>query len=277
MATKVRVLLGALVGLVTVGALATPAMASGVATETGSAIVGPQPVATVTGVDVTVTFLSTTGQDGQPRIGLRELGRTAEAASSPVPGLVAQGLTSLEIYLALAPQGAAAPDALVRVQAAEASQLGRDAAVRTVRAQRAESDGMSTLSLDSCKNLIRPSSWTGIHGAWDKSGASYSSGYQIKYMGANSGYQTGRKVALAACNESSTSHLTASYGYHQRWNNLGWQSGDTVDVPVGGYAAWYWQWGVWNNGTFFGASYQVNGNSVDGFSLVTAEWHDIPW
>src|SRR3954462_2690622 len=123
--------LGAVVALLA-GALAGLALAPSAAHGTPAerhTIARSHEVGTVTSGGATVTFLSEPGPDGQPQIAIREHGTMR--AGSPVAGLVAQRLTPLEIFPALAPHGVAAPAELVQAQPADAARIGRDATVRT--------------------------------------------------------------------------------------------------------------------------------------------------
>jgi hypothetical protein len=91
-----------------------------VATEVGS----------VSAFGATVTFYLL-AQDGKTAIGMKETG-SAFAKHTVVAPLLAKGLTTQEIYLALAPKGAAVPAALVAAQADEAAQSHRNAEVQLV-------------------------------------------------------------------------------------------------------------------------------------------------
>ena len=88
----------------------------------------PSEVGSVTAFDATVTFYSVT-HSGKTEIGMRETG-SAFAKRLLVAPLLAQGLTSQEIYLALAPPGAVAPPELGAAQADEAAAMRRSAELR---------------------------------------------------------------------------------------------------------------------------------------------------
>jgi hypothetical protein len=271
--TAIRVLLGAIAAAAVTGALGSAALAS--PPLNGGAVgptMHPETIATVSGAGVTVSFLALPGRDGQPLIALQEQG-SARSAGSPVPALITQRLTSQEIYLALAPAGATAPAELSRLQTAEAAQLGRDAAVRTVRAT---APAITPQTVQSCGAGLAP--WN-THGAWVTGGASYpsgTSGTQSQYVGGSSGFETTSPVAFAACNTSSTANLTVSYAINQRWNNLGWQASGTAVAGPGGFFAWYFlSRHTDSDGVLRGASYVIKGLSTGSFDLVTARWASL--
>ena len=272
----VRAAVGALAAAAVVGVLAGPAAAGSAgqpAAPQAAGPVQPQAVATVIGAGVTVTFLSTAGPDGQPRIAMYERG-SARAARSPVAGLLAQWLTSMEIYLALAPAGTPAPEALAQVQATEAAQLGRDASIHHPATAPVAAHPNS---LQGCKNLIFVdlTSSNGF-GIWGNIGAvAYPAGLvgtQSQFVGGVSSYETTDVVGFGACNESGSATVSASYGYNQRWNNLGFQNSSTFLISPGGYGVFYYAYAWSANGITHGASYRIDGASAGPFDLVTGEW-----
>lgn len=266
-------LLGAAIvaGLAAAPATAAPTAAAP-AGATSTVPLQQQEVASVTRAGMTLSFVREVGPDGQPRIQLFERG-SLRGPASPVPALIAQRLTAQEIYLALAPRGAAAPAALADLQAAEAAGLGRPAALRAARPLPTGAVGNSVAT---CQNHIYAdiSDFAGV-GLWSKkSGVAYPSGAQFLYHGGLSSYETTNFVGFGACNESN-SNLTASYAINQRFNNLGWQQSGTFPVGQGGYAVWWYKYHKTVGGVTRGASYQIKGSSAGAFDLVTGEWFTI--
>jgi len=255
---RTRVLvLGALVGALAVGALARPAFAAGghpPDTERSTE------VATVTRGSMTLTFLA---EPGSNRIALREQG-SRHAGPSPVAGLIAQKLTTQEIYLALAPRGSQAPAALQQAQAGEAARLGRDAAVRAAQVPVTA----AAIGQQACANLVLPNDtqW------YDYLPQTFASGSATQYVGGISSFSTTSLVGFGACNESDTAQLKVRYSYVQRWTKQGWTDNQTGDFPVGpgGYVMWYYAWEGYSAATgWMGASYRVTGTSNGSFDLVS--------
>jgi hypothetical protein len=261
-----RLLLGGLLALAAIGLTSGPA--AGATGATGTA--APVEIARVTNNGVTVSFL-TVGTAGHPEIALAAQG-SLRGAVSPVPALLAQRLTSQEMYLTLAGPGAVAPAALAAAQPAEAAELGRAATVHLGQLPAP----VITSSLTSCQSHVYGdiSDFAGV-GLWSKkSGVTYPSGSQTLYHGGISTYETRNFVGFGACNESS-SLLTVDYAYNQRFNSLGWQQSSSFPAGAGGWYAWYYKWLKTVNGVPHGASYRIHGASSGAFDLVTGEWFTI--
>ncbi|MEN3356607.1 MAG: hypothetical protein V7637_589 [Mycobacteriales bacterium] len=274
-----RVLLGAVAATAVLGLPAGPATAAPAAAPAagpvgvaGAAPAAGQEIARVTGNGVTVVFVSTAGPAGRPEIALFARG-SLRGPVSPVPALLAQRLTSQEMYLTLAGRGAVAPAALAGLQAAEATELGRDATVRAGVLPPAA----ATNSVTSCQSRLFGdiSDWAGV-GLWsNKGGVAYPSGSQVQYVGGISTYETRNAVGFAGCNASANQNLTLDYAYNQRFNSLGWQQSGTFPVGPGGWGGWYYKWLKTVNGVPHGASYKIHGSSAGAFELVTGEWFTI--
>jgi hypothetical protein len=250
---------------------ATAAPAGSAGAPAGVAATGE--LARVTSNGVTVAFVNVAGPADRPAIALFATG-SMRGASSPVPALLAQRLTSQEMYLTLAGRGAAAPTALATLQAAEAAELGRPAAVR---AGSLPPSAAVPSSVASCQSRLFGdiSDWAGV-GLWsNKDGVAYPSGSNTQYVGGVSSYETRRAVGFAGCNASATKTLTLDYAYNQRFNSLGWQQSGTFPVGPGGWGGWYYKWLKTVNGVPHGASYRIHGNSTGGYELVTGEWFTI--
>jgi hypothetical protein len=217
-------------------------------------------VATVTAAGVTLTFLSGTGPDGRSHVAMREHG-SIRTARSPVAGLVAQRLTPLEIYLALAAPGAAAPADLVGVQATEAARLGRDPAVRTARV---DSTTFAPLSVPDCRATVL----TGDHQWYDESDVTYPSGHGLRYVGEVADFEATNMVAFGACNDTAAT-MTVSYAINKRWQSDGWIPSSLYPLGPGGYYVWYYSYGGYKNGVARGASYRITADGNGAYHLVT--------
>ncbi|MFF5287849.1 hypothetical protein [Paractinoplanes globisporus] len=244
----VVLLAGTLAGLALAPSAANAAPAGRHASEVG----------TLTSGGATVTFLSEPGPDGQPLIAIREHGTMR--TGSPVAGLVAQGLTPLEIFLALAPGGTAAPMELVRAQPADAARLGRDGAVRTARP--------AGLLAVSCSEEVLPT--TGSDQWYNVADVVYPGGAGIQYVGGVASSEITGMVGYGACNDSAANMLV-SYAYNARFTNDGWIPSGTYPLGAGGYYAWYSAWSGYRNGVLRGTSYKVSATASTGgsYHLVT--------
>jgi hypothetical protein len=149
-------------------------------------------VGSLSAAGVTVTFYSAS-VNGKSHIGIRENG-SAFAKSSPIAALVAQGLTTQEIYLALAPDGAAAPPALVAAQADEAVVLHRSADIRHVTVDKS---AVVPKSLAACETRLFSDLAPPYGFRWSAGPSGTFS--NAAYEGLN---ETTFWVLLGACNES---------------------------------------------------------------------------
>ncbi|HLK39825.1 MAG TPA: hypothetical protein VKU41_23875 [Polyangiaceae bacterium] len=214
-------------------------------------------------LDAKVTFYSAI-VDGKTDIGMLETG-SAFSKHMIVAPLLAQRLTTQEIYLALAAQGATAPPALVAAQADEAAAMGRSAEVRRVTVDTSQ---FVEKSLAWCENLILgKSAPDGSAYYWSLfSGNTYSNQCGAQYYPTSTGYgscnQTTDWVIMGGCNEGSTTvYIGASEQYGSTCSN-GYSIG-TYNMAPGYYAYWYWKntGGAWYDvgtaGTCPGANYDM--------------------
>jgi hypothetical protein len=194
-------------------------------------------VASVSGAGVTLTFFAAPAENGKQVIGIRENG-SAFAKSSPVAALVAQELTSQEIYLAFAPDGATAPAALVAAQADEAAALGRSADVRHATIDR---NAVVEKDLAACKSalFVNISSWGGP-GSWSAGpSGTFGGGFTTESLP-----ETARPVVLGACNESSADVFLNGQGTGK------WPGAKNPIVTFGAdmgafqYYLWFWVFSV---------------------------------
>jgi len=252
----------------------------GDADSMGGIPVAEQEIATVSAAGVEVTFLAEFEPDHPPTIALREQG-SVNATTSPVLQLMAQRLTSLEMYLTLAPGQNQAPLLLRQAHDAEAAALGRDALVRVGSLEASpivEKDLAS--KYQACKtsvlldfdviNSLLPTpgnSIGGLNGTLDE----FTSGSHHQFVGGASNYATTNVVGLGVCNGSNDT-VKASYAYDQRWNGLGWQNGTPIALGSAGFARWFFRFSWTSGGVTRGASYRVNGSSPGLFFLTTREF-----
>jgi hypothetical protein len=252
-------------------------------------------LATLEGDGYRLTFLSLDDGSGTLEVGMREDGLVS-APNSPVAALVARGFTPLEIYIALGGPDTLPPEELVRAHAAQAEREGRDASVRSPGAIRRPSHDKSVKSCKD-KTFVDVSGWAPDGDHWENStGATYASGISSQYVGNVSSYSTTRPVVLAACNDSPSATLSASYAYRKNWDGQAWENGSVVAVNPGGYVVWYWRWSFSHGCTatangcvgdcytyafgpgfacgvkWHGASYKVTGRSSGSYVLATAVW-----
>ena len=233
-------------------------------------------VATVSAAEVTLTFYSSL-VDGKSVIGMRERG-SAFATSSPVAELVAQNLTSQEIYLALAPKGANAPQALVEAQVDEAAALDRSPELRQVTIDTAafvEKD-LSACEQKLFSDIPAPNGGHWVPGPSSPFGPSYldhgdPNAWASETVGPTAGY-----VLVGACNESDVDVTLFGWANGQ-WpgaNNpvTSWQA----DMGAYQYYNWYWLY-YWNTsgcgsfGCTYGATYTQSAYSYGGvYDIVTA-------
>jgi hypothetical protein len=233
--------------LVAIGALGGCGATSGATDTEGEPVpssapsAAPTEVGSVSAFDAKVTFYSVT-VNGHTDIGMMETA-SAFAKGRLVAPLLAQGLTTQEIYLALAPEGATAPPALVAAQADEAVSMRRSAEVRHVTV---DSSQLVEKSLTACESTIA-SSIAPPNGAgffWGIDGArTYTNSYGSQYTGHNCTYTTDW-VILGACNETSVSlNISAGAFYGNSCGSLFYASGSSNGVPMGGFqsVAWYFR------------------------------------
>jgi hypothetical protein len=216
--------------------------AAGEPVPSGAPSATPVEVGSISAFDATVTFYTVT-LDGHTNIGMMETA-SAFAQGRLVAPLLAQQLTTQEIYLALAPEGATAPPALVAAQADEAASLRRSAAVRHVTV---DASPLVEKNLIACEgtigNAIPPPD--GSNDWWEiNSGRTYTNSYGSQYSDHNCTY-TQNWVILGACNETSVAlNIVAGEFYGNSCGNLSYISaGGGNGVTMGGFGslAWYWQ------------------------------------
>jgi hypothetical protein len=155
-----------------------------------------------------------------------------------VAALFAQELTSQEIYLAFAPDGATAPAALVAAQADEAAAMGRSADLRHATIDR---NAVVEKSLAACKSalFVDISSWAGP-GSWSAGpSGTFGGGTTTRSL-----TETSNAVVLGACNESSASVSLSGQGTGK------WPGAKNPIVTFGAsmgafqYYLWFWSFGV---------------------------------
>jgi len=227
----------------------------------------PVEVASISGAGVTLTFYSLPGPNGRPGIGMTERG-SAYAKTSPIPGLVAQKLTSQEIYLALAPEGATAPGPLVEAQADQAAMLDRSADLRHVTIDR---NAVVEKNLASCESgLEQPWNQSGSWHLW--SAGLYTQGVETDMRAAGVGVHL--PVMLGACDES-IPELLLYWNGEEMWSGGGiWEDEETI--TPGYYYVYYWQWWVNQNGVAYGVNYTFYSDTQGGsgyFDQITGEWY----
>lgn len=212
---------------------------------------GPTAVADVAVADAKVTFYVRT-QNGHTDVGMLESG-SAYAKNTIVAPLLAQRLTTQEIFLALAPAGSVVPPALVAAQAEEAAAFGRSADVRRVVI---DPTALIEKSLTSCENAILGTTppggsefaWAAFEaGNFDNSGSAWTYQYPTynqQNCSASSNYTTDWAI-MGGCNESSTTvNFMAIEGWncYNGYNYINGSGGTTLSN--GYYAYWYWQAGT---------------------------------
>jgi hypothetical protein len=222
-------------------------------------------IGSVTIADAKVTFYSRTSysltSNRETEIGMSETG-SAYAKRTIVGPLLAQGLTTQEIYLALAGPGAVAPPELVASQAQEAALLRRSADLRHVTV---DTSTLVEKSLTSCENAIIGSSapyspeyaWALYHG--NTQGGIGASDYP-GYGSCSTDY-----AIIGICNEGSNSGYYYAMEYYgsSSCNNYAYQIAAGT-LPVGYYYYYYWQ----NTG---GADYEIQNelSTTNSYDLVT--------
>jgi hypothetical protein len=223
-------------------------------------------VGSVSVSDAKVTFYSLT-RSGHTDVGMMESG-SAFATRTLVAPLLAQRLTTQEIYLALAPNGTAPPPALVAAQADEAAAMGRSAEVQHVTL-----DTSVLVEKDAtwCKNLVysaRPPPDGNNPYFWNTDISQYISGQGTSYWYPFSGpgNYTDEWVIVGACNEGSASVRLwfAEFGQGASGDWVTGQNGTVM--PSGYYAYWYWR----NPG---GAYYWWQGKAE--YPASTGQWDMI--
>ncbi len=244
----VAALLLALGGLGGCGSVAGP-------TEVAKPLSGPGPteVASITAYDRTVTFYSATLADGQTDIGISERG-SAYDDRALVAALLVQKLTSQEIYLALAPEGATAPLALVAAQDREAAALDRSAEVRHA-AVPSELVQKNWTSASQCAATILGSGFQGWYSPY--SYTNEAGPLLISYPSGTACNETKGKIWMGTCNPGSVVYdwyMSELYG-------SGCGSEYVIDslstVEPGQYYYYYWT----NSG---GAQYREEENTWGG-------------
>jgi hypothetical protein len=222
-----------------VGAIA-PTIESGPAAQ-------PVEIGRLSVSDTTIVFYSST-LDGHTNIGMRETG-SAYAKSAVVAPLMAQKLTTLEIYLALAPPGTSAPPALVEAQAGEAAAMGRSAEVRQVTV---DASTLVEKDLTACESTIldrvppdgNEFVWDAVFGIRITNNQATEWFYPARWI-CSATQSTAGWVILGTCNEGpDTEGIWLGYGLYDP-NEGGCAdysiNGNGQDVPPGHYDFYYWQ------------------------------------
>jgi hypothetical protein len=215
----------------------------------------PTEVGSISAFDTDVTFYSMT-LDGHTDIGIME----THSAFTPnvLPTLLAQGLTTQEVYLALAPAGATAPPALVAAQADEAAWIGRSADVRHVTI---DSSQFVQKSLSACESWLVASisppdpghSW--VINPFSAGNRNFSSlPWGVVYEPTKGCFPTTSWVILGACNENAEAQVDVK-AFQTYGTNCG-NVGLIGETSLGGFrqVSWYWH----NTG---GAVYTVDGDT----------------
>jgi hypothetical protein len=224
---------------------------TGAGTDVGSHVSSPTEVASVSAFDRTVTFYSAT-LNGQTNIGMREIGSAFNNRALVAP-LLAQRLTTLEVYLALAPPGATPPPALVAAQAGEAASMGRGAEIRLVTV---DSSQLVQKSLSSCESMIfadQPPPGGGEY-VWSivPNAGTFTSNMSL---GGNTCPGSNTWVIMGGCNAGSVGSVTIyAQEFYNNCTDLYTIGEYTMDVDY--YAYWYW-----SNGNY--GSYDVLTNNCE--------------
>jgi hypothetical protein len=242
---------------------------------------GPTEVGSVSVFDAKVTFYSRT-LTGNTEIGMLETG-SAFAKARLVSPLLDQGLTTQEIYLALAPKGAAAPPALVAAQAFEAARMGRSAEVRHVTV---DGSALVEKGLLACESAIftgtPPPDGSQYHWSVDTSfgGGIVTDCTSLDFPGSSYGVCTNTTtdwVIMGGCNDGSgTIFIRVIEGYggaNGSGNCNDFYEIGSYNMATNYYAYWYWS----NSG---GASYDIATTSAGACSglnydmLIANEVHN---
>jgi hypothetical protein len=237
----VRTCSGAVVGafFVAIGSLGGCAVSSdgssagGEASSTPSST--PTEVASVTAFGAKVTFYSVT-MDGKTDIGMGETG-SAYASRGLVAPLLSQRLTTLEIYLALATEGATPPPALLAAHADEAVAMGRATEVQHVTI---DPSVFVEKNLYTCATAILGTGFTFVSG-FDQSmsGGRCLINSFIPYSGLC--IPTTKWVVFGGCKESvdlTPMWVNAVENYNNCTNDYQILRGAEIDP--GYYHYWYW-------------------------------------
>jgi hypothetical protein len=207
----------------------------------------PTEVASVSIADAKVTFYSVT-RDGITNIAMSETG-SAFAKHNIVAPLLAQKLTTQEIYLALAPQGATAPARLVAAHAEEAANMGRTAEVRKVAVDTA---ALTEKSLTSCESAIFGQSTPDSGCRWENFNSGYiNGGCAADNQPTNWCHYTPNWIIAGACNESTsvTVSLYLAWQYATSPCNGSFNGYDHEDMAP--YTYYYWYYETTGSGAFY--------------------------
>jgi hypothetical protein len=212
-------------------------------------------VGTLSAFGADVTFYAA-DHDGRTEIGMREAS-SAFAKRSVVGTLLNQGLTTQELYLALAPAGAAAPPALVAAQADEAAQMGRSAEVRQVAVDASQFVEKTVAACEShVFGAINPPDPPPFQWALAAGKNVGISGLQWVNWPAACGIGTTTWAILGACEDSGNGRIGVN-----AWENWGPncfpQTIGSFNVPPFGQANWFWR-------DTRGANYFVSGQASGG-------------
>jgi hypothetical protein len=209
---------------------------SPVPTEVNSLSSDPKEVGSISAFDETVTFYTVT-QDGRTQIAMRETG-SAFGPQAVVPGLLAQHLTTQEVYLALAPPGATAPAELVAAQADEAAAAGRSAEVRLVTV---DPTAFAQKTAAACANFLTNTYGPPSGHYWDVYGEQqYVNQYASMQMGFCPNNRVYNWVLIGACNE--ISNTVGIYAYYKYGSNCTYyQLNGGITVNPYGWVYWYTQ------------------------------------
>jgi hypothetical protein len=217
-------------------------------------------VASLTAYDRTINFYSATLPNGETNIGISERGSAYD--DLPLVGTLMRGkLTSQEVYLALAPEGATAPPELVAAQDQEAAALGRSAEVQhaTVPTELTQKNWTA----QSCANAIGFGStfyWATVTSYSNTTNA------DLYYPGNGSSCQeTKGEIWMGTCNAGSN-----TYDWYETEYYNSCQTEYVIDsrstVQPGQYYYYYWT----NSG---GAEYHQTEDTLGGpgatFYMVT--------
>ncbi len=228
---------------------------------------GPTEVASITAYDRKVTFYSATLASGETSIGISESG-SAYDDRALVNLLLGQKLTSQEIYLALAPEGATAPPALVAAQDQDAAAMGRSAEVQhaTVPSEFVQ----KTWTATQCANTVFTAGLNAINGGQTSSGNVYT------YTNTNLGYvtvpnnetqcvYTTNYAIMGTCNAGSVGY---SYSIDELYGNKcgsEYVINSGTDVYPGQWYYYYWRN---TGGAVYSEEANTFGGSADTFYLV---------
>lgn len=176
--------------------------------------------------DTRVSFLHATSPDGGEGVLLEEEA-SAFAVETPLDRLnAAAPLTSLETYLALAPDDAQAPELLWARHETEAKALGREVPSRVLEVE-FDRDAPVQKSLSGCVSHVFKEE--GGYKVTNRSARIFLQNYQTSLpLGGSQNYGTRNQAVLGACNDARKESMYAMISY--------WFMDPTRDPAIG----WYW-------------------------------------